>query len=894
MHMPEHKNSAPEAAPPATAWQAQAELLNEMSRMAKVGGWEYDPATGQGGWTDEVARIHDLDPCQRGDLQLSLSCYTGESRTRMEQALREAVELGKPYDLELAFRSTKGLLKWVRTIGRPVVENGRVVKVWGTLQDISERKRVEQALLLSEEKFSKLFDSSPEAILLSELDTGRIVEINESFEKLSGYTRAEVVGRTSLELGLVTPEERGRFAALLRTQGHIRGVEFCQRYKAGQERLVVLSAELLVMDGRQQVLSSFHDITERKRAEEALRVSEAHYRLLAENTEDFVFLNDTQGHRLYISPSYYRVTGWAPEDSETADWSARIHPDDLALIQRTRAANLAGQASTIEVRIGCRDGTWLWVEAHCKPVLAPDGKVEHLLLWARDSTRRRQAEEAALRLATAVEQAAECIVVTDLAGVIQYANPVFERITGYTRAEALGQNPRVLKSGSHDAAFYRQMWETLQRGEVWTGHFINRRKDGTLYEEEGTISPVRNPAGEVTNYVAIKRDVTELVRMQEELLQAQKMQVVGQLAGGVAHDFNNILQTILGYSELLIKNTPASDERHRDLLEIQRSGERAANLTRQLLAFSRKQMLMPRVHDLNVIVTNLTTMVTRLLGEDVQLKLDLATDLQPVKVDAGQMDQVLINLAVNARDALPKGGQLSIRTANVPLSAADLPLHPEGRSGSFVCLSITDNGTGMSRDILAHIFEPFFTTKEQGKGTGLGLSTVYGIVKQHDGWITVYSEPGHGTTFRIYLPALVAETPAHPSDALAPAVAAPGRDERILIIEDDPLVRRMTQQMLNRHGYRAVAASSCAEAQAMYNGLFDLVLSDVILPDGNGLDLVRQLQLQRPGLRCILTSGYADIHERWPEIEQHRWPFLIKPYSQADLLRALATALARA
>jgi CheY-like chemotaxis protein len=287
-------------------------------------------------------------------------------------------------------------------------------------------------------------------------------------------------------------------------------------------------------------------------------------------------------------------------------------------------------------------------------------------------------------------------------------------------------------------------------------------------------------------------------------------------------------------------------------------------------------------------------MLTRLIGENVQLKLDLAPDLPRVKVDSGQMDQTLINLALNARDAMPQGGQLRISTTNIQLDADDLPMHPEGRIGSFVCLAITDNGVGMSREIQAHIFEPFFTTKEQGKGSGLGLATVYGIVKQHDGWITVYSEPGRGTSFRMYLPALAGEVAGAPHDGAAAPVAPPalGHGERILLIEDDPLVRRMAQQMLNRRGYRTIAVSSCAEAHAAYNSQFDLVFSDVILPDGNGLELARQLQLRRPNLRCILTSGYADIHERWPEIEQQRWPFLVKPYSQADLLHALAVALA--
>jgi PAS domain S-box-containing protein len=509
----------------------------------------------------------------------------------------------------------------------------------------------------------------------------------------------------------------------------------------------------------------------------------------------------------------------------------------------------------------------------------------------REMAERNHAEEESLRLATAVKQASECIVITDPQAVIQYVNPAFERITGYTCVEAIGQTPRILKSGSHDAAFYRQLWGTLRRGEVWTGHFINRRKNGMLYEEEGTISSVRNPAGQVTNYVAIKRDVTEEMNLQKQLNQSRKMETVGLLAGGVAHDFNNILQTILGYSEQLLQNTPDTDERHRDLLEIQRSGERAATLTRQLLAFSRKQILMPRIHDLNGIITNLGRMLIRLIGEDMELRLELTPKLNRIKVDAGQIEQVLMNLAVNARDAMPKGGQLVIRTRSIVLQAEDLLRHPEGRPGNFVCMDVTDNGCGMSKEVQARVFEPFFTTKPQGKGTGLGLATVHGIIKQHDGWTTISSAVGLGTTFKIYLPAV-----ADPEEVPAPAPAEPaptGRNERILVIEDEPHVRRLVQLFLSKAGYCVTAVGTCVEAQTVYGNLFDLVLSDVVLPDGNGLEMARHFEHQRPDLRCVLISGYADIHERWPEIEKHGWVFLHKPFSRTDLLRAVATALAR-
>jgi len=404
-----------------------------------------------------------------------------------------------------------------------------------------------------------------------------------------------------------------------------------------------------------------------------------------------------------------------------------------------------------------------------------------------------------------------------------------------------------------------------------------------------SCTPVKNVDGNIEKIIHIATDVTEFKRLHQAFLQAQKIETVGKLAGGVAHDFNNILQAILGACELLLARTPPGDERRRELQEIVESGERAAGLTRQLLAFSRKQILSPRLHDLNMIITAVGRMLARLIGEDVALKLELTPNIRKVRVDGGQMEQVLMNLAVNARDAMPKGGQFVIRTSNLVLTPEDLVMNPEGRPGAYVCMDVTDNGCGMSREVQAQIFEPFFTTKPQGKGTGLGLATVHGIIKQHGGWTTVYSEPGLGTTFKIYLPA--AEESGRRPTPVVEDVIRPGNQENILVIEDEPHVRRLVCVILSQHGYRVTDVGSCAEARAVFQNSFDLVFSDVILPDGNGLEMMQEFQEQQSGFRCVLTSGYADIHERWPEIEKHGWVFLHKPFSKASLLRTIAAAI---
>ncbi len=356
------------------------------------------------------------------------------------------------------------------------------------------------------------------------------------------------------------------------------------------------------------------------------------------------------------------------------------------------------------------------------------------------------------RLTIAVEQAAESVLITDTHGAILYVNPAFERVTGYSRSEVIGQNPRLLKSGKHDSAFYHHLWQTITSDLVWTGRLINRKKDGSLYTEDVTISPVHNQAGQIVNYVAVKHDVSREVQLEEQFHQSQKMEAMGRLAGGIAHDFNNLLTVIQVSAWLLQRQIRPEDPRWEYVQRIQETVERATNLIKQLLSFSRRQIIEPRTLSLNRTVGDLSRMLQRIIGEDIELATNLAPDLWPIRVDPSQLEQVIVNLAVNARDAMPDGGTLTIETANVVLDEAYAAYHIGARPGDHVLLAISDTGMGMDDEVKAHIFEPFFTTKERGQGTGLGLSTVFGIVNQNDGYVWVYSEVGRGTTFKVYFP----------------------------------------------------------------------------------------------------------------------------------------------
>jgi PAS domain S-box-containing protein len=546
----------------------------------------------------------------------------------------------------------------------------------------------------------------------------------------------------------------------------------------------------------------------------------------------------------------------------------------------------------LEKRYVRKDGKIAWVNVNVSVIRDVTGQPVRTMATVEDITERRQAEEERTQLTTALGQAAESIVITDISGLILYVNPAFERITGYSRREAIGQNPRFLQSGQHDAAFYKQLWATLERGEVWHGHLINRRKDGAIFEEDATISPVRDAAGKVVNYMAIKLDVTREMELESQFRQSQKLEAIGQLAGGVAHDFNNILTSILMQVELAGFETGLSSDLLEGLQQIESDANRAAALTRQLLLFSRRQVMQSRDLDLNEIVTNLAKMLQRIIGEDVHLQLHLHPVPLLTHADPGMLDQVAMNLSVNARDAMPEGGRLLIATSEKMVDEELARQHPEAAPGRYVCLSVTDAGCGIPAELLPKIFEPFFTTKEPGKGTGLGLATVFGIVKQHRGWLTVDSEVGQGATFKIFLPALAAVT------APAAAAARPkprGGTETILLTEDDPAVRKSTATILKHQGYRVLEAASGSEALKLWHehrGAIALLFTDLVMPGGvSGRQLAQQLQAGQPDLKVIFASGYsAEIAGREIQLQAGE-NFMQKPFRPDDMLKTIRSCL---
>ncbi len=493
----------------------------------------------------------------------------------------------------------------------------------------------------------------------------------------------------------------------------------------------------------------------------------------------------------------------------------------------------------------------------------------------QEMSARRELEESHRRLSTVVEQSSELIMVTSTSGVIEYVNPAFERITGYTRDEVIGHTPRILKSGKQDEAFYETLWSTLKSGSDWHGRFTNRRKDGSLYEEDARISPVRANDGTITNFVAMNRDVTEELALGEQLRHAQKIEAIGTLAGGVAHDFNNLLQAMLSIVQLLKKKSPELPRQIQHLTQLEKTIRRGASLTRQLLLFARRETSKRETLDLNDILRDLLEFLRRVVRANIQLSVEPATVPLWVSADRGQIEQVIMNLALNAIDAMSSAGMLSIVA---------------GRDAHTAWFEVTDTGTGIPETIRERIFEPFFTTKEAGKGTGLGLAVVHGIIAAHEGTIEVECPAEGGTTFRVELPVLTA---AKSDGAVPSAEEIPnGNGERVLLVEDEQAAREGLSGILELLGYTVVAAGTGEEALGMDEQVpFSVLLTDFMLPGMPGIEVVRRFRERWPDLRAILMSGYAPAGLIDAAVAANEFQFLQKPFDMAELARTLRAVL---
>ena len=686
----------------------------------------------------------------------------------------------------------------------------------------------------------------------------------------------------ALEVGaegfLSKPPAEEELVAQVRAMAKIRAAN--RRAQLDREQLAELVAE------RTRVL--VRELAERARAEAALRVSEARNRAITQSAHDAIVTTDVNGGVVSWNNGAQIIFGYTAQEMLGRPVSqlipGRFQDAHRAGMHRMRAGTESKViGKTVELGGVRKDGTEFPLELSLARWETGDGWFFTGIM--RDVSERVR-DAAVLRLeGAALEAAANAIVITDHTGVITWSNAAFTNCTGYRRDEAVGRRPgELLNSGTHDATYYAAIWQTILAGDVWHGELVNRRKDGSLYTEDMTITPLKDEAGVITHFIGVQQDITQRKALEEQFRQSQKMESVGRLAGGVAHDFNNMLGVILGHVELALAEVPPGAPIRTDLEEIHEAAQRSADLTRQLLAFARKQNVIPRVIDVNATVAGSLRMMQRLIGENVALVWRPGEALWPITMDASQMDQILANLCVNARDAITGVGEITIATSNCEADGALAATSPDAVPGDYVRITVSDTGSGMSSDVAAQIFEPFFTTKAFGEGTGLGLSTVYGAVRQNRGFITVASAPGEGTSFDLYLPRYTgAVEPALRQGA--PTLVARGT-ETILVVEDEPPVLRMTRRALETHGYTVLCASSPADAIRIvetHRGEIHLVLTDVIMPELNGWDLAKSLCARRPDLKHLLMSGYtANVLDAssLPDRDQH---FIAKPFTVGDL-----------
>jgi PAS domain S-box-containing protein len=756
------------------------------------------------------------------------------------------------------------------------------------LKDPAAELQRKQQLLQS------ILDALPAVVFVKDPD-GQFTLVNTAWERFTGVPRDQAVGKTAHDLfpsdvaDRIRRDDREAFAADARTEVEetVPGAQGPQVQLTSRFPLRGETGEIAGLVGLAV------DITERTLAGAALQRANDFAESVIQ-TANVIFLQlDAAGIVRNLNPAAEEITGYTRDEVVGTPWFDRLVPRDRyphVWAEFERLMKEGVTEGSYENPILTKQGVERQIMWRNK-TLTEGGQIVGIISFGMDVTDRRRAEEQQAQLSRVVEQAAESIVITDPAGTMIYVNPAFESISGYSRAEAIGQNPRMLKSGHQDTAFYQRMWDTLSRGEVWKGRMVNRRKDGALFQEDATIGPVRDGSGRLVNYVAVKRDVTNEMRLERQLMQAQKMEAVGRLAGGVAHDFNNLLGVITGYGEITRGKLRDDDPLKPKVDQILKAAERAAGLTRQLLAFSRQQVLQPKIIDLNGLVSNLEKMLRRLIGEDIQLGTSLDPGLGTVKADPGQIEQVLMNLSVNARDAMPEGGSLTIETRNAELDATYAARRPPTRAGRYVMLSVSDSGMGMDAETQSHLFEPFFTTKETGKGTGLGLSTVYGIVKQSEGYIWCYSEVGVGTTFKVYLPRVDEQAAASQKPALPPL--APGT-ETVLLIEDDRLLRELLDETLESGGYTVLVADDGDQALRIseeYAGAIQLVVTDVIMPGLTGRQAAEKIKVARSEVEILFISGYTNEAIAKHGVLEPGAKFLSKPFTPADLLRKVRDVL---
>ena len=848
---------------------------------------------------------------------------------------------------ELRIVNKTGELRWTNYLCRPVFDkDGCFAGMRGSFSDITLLKRAELAIIASEEKFRLFFEQSGDAIFIIHSD-GRILEVNNEACSRYGFRRDEMVGMGVGELD--TPEHSPRTAerlGLVMQQGQTT-FETTHRCRNDLSLPVEVKARLIDFNDGKAILAVARDISDRKRADELLRRQNEYLTAFHETslglvrrqevssllrailvragklvgTEHcYVYLLDGQGsemNMIYQSGVFggfvhhpigprdgiagrVWTTGEPFQVDDYSQWEHRLPDPDRGVVRSMAGVPLKSNNMVIGVLgLAFIEEGELFDEERMA-ILTQFGELASVALdnaqlhdaVQRELSERQKAEERLRKLSVAVEQNPASIIITDTSGTIEYVNPRFSELTGYSAAEAVGRNTRMFKSGNTGPEEYRRLWETILGGREWRGEFHNRKKNGDLYWEQSLIAPIRDESGQITHFIAINEDITDHKRLENELQHSQKMEAIGQLAGGIAHDFNNILTAVIGYASIMQIKLPKDNPLRNGVEQILATAERGSSLTKGLLAFSRKQHTSTRRINLNEIVERVQKLLHRLISEDIRLTIRLSGEELPVMVDSVQIEQVLMSLAANARDAMPGGGEIVIHSELVDRDIRLADMNGLGGPGRFALLTVSDSGQGMDEETVSHIFEPFFTTKEAGKGTGLGLSIAYGIIKKHNGFIHCNSSKGTGTTFSIYLPCC--DTEVGDNDQASPQPRLQPARQVILLADDNESTRRFTREVLEEFGYSVIEAEDGQQALDKFrenSAQIAMLILDVIMPEMKGREVYDAIHAGHPEVKVLFTSGYTEEIVRSQKFLDESLPFIPKPYMPKELLMKIREVL---
>jgi len=886
------------------ALEANYILLKTAGETARFGGWSVDLEDNTCTWSDTVADIHEAPHGYAPSVDEAINFYAPEWKGTITRVFTACAREGIPYDEEMEIITLKGKRVWVRATGKAIRnEEGKIIKVQGSFQDITDKKLTEKALKESEERFNLAMEASRDGVYEWDLETKEIYfspgwkrmlgyepeELPDDFSVWEKLTRPEDVERSWQVMNEVVEGKRDRFE-----------VEFEMRHKDGHWVPILSRSNIYKdADGKPvRVVGTHMDITESKRQREQLRLSEARYKKAQELGKVGNWEFDLATGEFWGSDEGKKIYGFDPEKDQFSTEEVMSHVIDRDRVDQAMVDLVEkGKPYHIEFDITTKDtGEAKTLVSIAELEKDPAGKPVRVTGVVQDITARKGAEkklqESEARFKALHNASFGGITIHDK-GLILDCNQGLSEITGYSMEELIGMNGLLLiAEESRDLVM-----ANILAGYEKPYEAVGLRKNGETYPVrlEARNVPYKGKQVRTVEFRDItdqKKAEAEKEKLQAQLTQALKMESVGRLAGGVAHDFNNMLGVILGHVEMALLKTSQDSDLYRDLTEIQTAARRSADITRQLLAFARKEIISPRQLDLNDTVESMLNMLRRLIGEDINLVWQPSVPLWPVKMDPSQVDQILVNLCVNARDAIAGVGRLTIQTGQKTFDGEYCGAHPGFSPGDFVLLSVGDNGHGMNRDTLGNLFEPFFTTKDIGKGTGLGLATVYGIVKQNNGFINVYSEPGQGSIFNIYLPRFrqgeVIETEIGEEKTEARGT------ETILLVEDEEAILELTGMMLEKSGYSVLPAATTAEAIELaqtHTGEIHLLMTDVVMPEMNGRDLAGIITGLQPGIRLLFMSGYtADVIAHQGVLEEGV-EFIQKPFSLAEMTRKVREVL---